>query len=65
MKAAIGALSQPTAPNAEAKYSSAVNSAISLNEYGTEIRFSCIPEFKIEKGLYGSRAQNPIRKNIF
>ena len=65
VKAAIGALSQPSPPNPEAKYSSAVNSVKSLNEYETEIKFSGIPEFKIEKDLNGPRAQNPTRKEIF
>ena len=57
-KAAIGALSQPSAPNPEAMYSSAVNSVKFLKEYETEIRFSGLPEYKIEKDLNSSRSKS-------
>ena len=64
VKAAIGALSQPSAPNLEAKFSSAVDSVKSLSENEVKIRVSGIPEFKIEKDLNGSCAQNPTRKEM-
>ena len=65
VKAAICAMSQSSAPNPEAKYSSAVNSVKYLSEYETEIRVSGIPESEIEKDLNGSCAQNHTRKKIF